>query len=113
TMQWGVEVYGLLTRWNPLNASRPYSLPYNGHNILVVGLGPAGYTLAPFLLREGFGVVAIDGLKIEPLPERWTGSATRPPQPIENWAEMYAEVDQRVLQGFGGGSAARVPVRWG
>jgi hypothetical protein len=38
-MPYGVEIYGLLTRWNPLNVRRPYALPYNGHNILVVGLG--------------------------------------------------------------------------
>ena len=69
-MPWGVEIYGLLTRWNPLNVRRPYALPYNGRNVLVVGLGPAGYTLAHYLLNEGFGVVAIDGLKIEPLPAR-------------------------------------------
>src|SRR4029077_12163180 len=63
-MPWGVEIYGLLTRWNPLNVRRPYALPYNGKNVLVVGLGPAGYTLAHYLLNEGFGVVGIDGLKI-------------------------------------------------
>ena len=72
-MPWGVEIYGLLTRWNPLNVHRPYALPYNGRNVLVVGLGPAGYTLSHYLLNEGFGVVAIDGLKIEPLPEDLTG----------------------------------------
>jgi len=26
-MPWGVEIYGLLTRWNPLNLKRPYALP--------------------------------------------------------------------------------------
>ena len=72
-LPWGVEIYGLLTRWNPLNVARPYALPYNGRNVLVVGLGPAGYTLAHYLLNEGFGVVAIDGLKIEPLPDELTG----------------------------------------
>src|SRR3712207_7308567 len=61
SLPYGVEIYGLLTRWNPLNAKRPYALPYNGKNVLVVGLGPAGYTLAHFLLNEGFGVVGIDG----------------------------------------------------
>ena len=25
-MPWGVEIYGLLTRWNPLNVQRPYPL---------------------------------------------------------------------------------------
>ena len=41
--------------------------------MLVVGLGPAGYTLAHYLLNEGFGVVGIDGLKIEPLPAEQSG----------------------------------------
>ena len=36
-LPWGVEIYGLLTRWNPLNVRRPYALPYNGRNVLVVG----------------------------------------------------------------------------
>ena len=26
-LPWGVEIYGLLTRWNPLNVARPYALP--------------------------------------------------------------------------------------
>ena len=56
-LPWGFEIYGLLTRWNPLNVQRPYALPYNGKNVLVVGLGPAGYTLSHYLLNEGFGVV--------------------------------------------------------
>ena len=80
-MPWGVEIYGLLTRWNPLNVRRPYALPYNGRNVLVVGLGPAGYTLAHYLLNEGFGVVAIDGLKIEPLPAELTGEGGGTPRP--------------------------------
>ncbi|HKN47946.1 MAG TPA: pyridine nucleotide-disulfide oxidoreductase, partial [Candidatus Polarisedimenticolia bacterium] len=67
-LPYGFEIWSLLTRWNPLNVSRPHALPYNGKNVLVVGLGPAGYTLAHHLMNEGFGVVAIDGLKIEPLP---------------------------------------------
>src|SRR5207237_5311985 len=73
-MPWGVEIYGLLTRWTPLNVRRPSALPYNGKNVLVVGLGPAGYTLAHFLVNEGLGVVGIDGLKIEPLPEDLVGT---------------------------------------
>jgi hypothetical protein len=79
-MPWGVEIYGLLTRWNPLNIQRPYALEYNGKNVLVVGLGPAGYTLSHYLLNEGFGVVAIDGLKIEPLPDADPPDARAPRQ---------------------------------
>ena len=67
-LPWGVEIYGLLTRWNPLHVKRPFALPYNGRNVLVVGFGPAGYTLAHYLLNEGFGVVAIDDSTIEQLP---------------------------------------------
>ena len=111
-MPWGVEIFGLLTRWNPLNVKRPYALPYNGKNILIVGLGPAGYTLAHYLVNEGFGIVGIDGLKIEPLPEDITGTDITPPRPIRNWSEIYRPLDDRVLEGFGGVSEYGITVRW-
>jgi len=111
-MPWGVEIYGLLTRWNPLNIQRPYALEYNGKNVLVVGLGPAGYTLSHYLLNEGFGVIAIDGLKIEPLPEDITGSDGTAPRPIRDWSEIYRPLDERVLEGFGGVSEYGITVRW-
>jgi NAD(P)H-flavin reductase/NADPH-dependent glutamate synthase beta subunit-like oxidoreductase len=111
-MPWGVEIYGLLTRWNPLNVRRPYALPYRGRNVLVVGLGPAGYTLAHYLLNEGFGVVAVDGLKIEPLPSELTGEGREAPQPIDRWDDMYRLLDERVLEGFGGVSEYGITVRW-
>jgi NAD(P)H-flavin reductase len=111
-MPWGVEIYGFLTRWNPLNVRRPYALPYTGRNVLVVGLGPAGYTLAHYLLNEGFGVVAIDGLKIEPLPAELTGEHGGTPRPVERWGEIYRGLDERVLEGFGGVSEYGITVRW-
>ena len=112
SMPWGVEIYGLLTRWNPLNVRRPYALAYNGKNVLVVGLGPAGYTLAHYLVNEGFGVVGIDGLKIEPLPGHLVGSSSGPPRPIRDWGEVYRALDERVLEGFGGVSEYGITVRW-
>ncbi len=111
-LPWGVEIYGLLTRWNPLNVRRPYALPYNGKNVLVVGLGPAGYTLAHYLVNEGFGVVGIDGLKIEPLPDDIVGTGAKPPRPIRDWSEIYRELDERLLEGFGGVSEYGITVRW-
>src|SRR3954469_3643171 len=111
-MPWGVEIYGLLTRWNPLNVRRPHALPYNGRNVLVVGLGPAGYTLAHYLVNEGFGVVGIDGLKIEPLPEDLAGSDAVPPRPVRDWSTIYRDLDERVLEGFGGVSEYGITVRW-
>ena len=100
-LPYGFEIYSLLTRWNPLNAKRPFALPYNGKNVMVVGLGPAGYTLAHYLLNEGFGVVGMDGLKIEPLPEEWTGNLGKKcPKPIKDVEEIKADLDERVLVGF-------------
>ncbi len=112
-LPYGFEIYSLLTRWNPLNASRPYTLPYNGKNVMVVGLGPAGYTLAHYLLNEGFGVVGIDGLKIEPLPIDWTGKLGREcPKPIADINEITEQLDERILSGFGGVSEYGITVRW-
>ena len=42
-LPWGFEIYGLLTRWNPLNLRRPLPKPASGCKVLVVGLGPAGF----------------------------------------------------------------------
>lgn len=111
-LPWGIEIYSLLTRWNPLNVHRPHALPYNGVNVLVVGLGPAGYTLAHFLANEGFGIVGIDGLKIEPLPKELTGARGETPRPIRDVREIEAELDERVLSGFGGVSEYGITVRW-
>jgi len=112
-LPYGFEIYNLLTRWNPLNAKRPYPLPYNGKNVLVVGLGPAGYTLSHYLLNEGFGVVGMDGLKIEPLPAEWTGNNGKVcPKPIKELHEITDDLDERILSGFGGVSEYGITVRW-
>jgi NADPH-dependent glutamate synthase beta subunit-like oxidoreductase/NAD(P)H-flavin reductase len=111
-LPWGFEIYGLLTRWNPLDVRRPYPKPYRGQDVLVVGLGPAGYTLAHHLLNEGFGVVGIDGLKIEPLPVELVGDPSRQvlPRPVRDFE--YQELDERILLGFGGVSEYGITVRW-
>jgi NADPH-dependent glutamate synthase beta subunit-like oxidoreductase/NAD(P)H-flavin reductase len=112
-MPYGFEIYSLLTRWNPLDARHPYPKPYNGRNVLVVGLGPAGYTLAHYLLNEGFGVVGMDGLKIEPLSDEYTGANGKVcPKPVKEITEITAELDERILSGFGGVSEYGITVRW-
>lgn len=111
-LPWGFEIYGLLSRWNPLNIDRPHPRPYIGRNVLVVGLGPAGYTLAHHLCLEGFAVAAIDGLKIEPLPTELTGTFDAPPRPVRNFEKLYTELDERILLGFGGVSEYGITVRW-
>ncbi len=66
-LPWGFEIYSLITRWNPLDLRRPLPKAPTGRKVLVVGMGPAGYTLAHHLMNDGHAVVGIDGLKIEPL----------------------------------------------
>lgn len=111
-LPYGFEIVSLLTRWNPLNARRPYPLRYNGKNVLVVGMGPAGYTLAHHLLNEGFGVVGIDGLKIEPLAVQLRGSKRRVPRPIRDVREIMGPLSTRPTVGFGGVAEYGITVRW-
>src|ERR1700676_2321392 len=66
-LPWGFEIYSLLTRWNPLSLRRPLPAAPTGKRVLVIGMGPAGFTLAHHLMNDGHAVVGIDGLKIEPL----------------------------------------------
>jgi NADPH-dependent glutamate synthase beta subunit-like oxidoreductase/NAD(P)H-flavin reductase len=106
-LPYGFEVYSLLTRWNPLNLARPLPRPETGKKVLVAGLGPAGYTLAHHLLNDGHTVVGIDGLKIEPLPERFSSLTA-----IRDVEELREKLDERVLAGFGGVAEYGITVRW-
>ncbi|MEW6415165.1 MAG: FAD-dependent oxidoreductase [Pseudomonadota bacterium] len=110
--RWGFELYFTLTQWNPLNRVRPYRLPYNGMNTLCVGAGPAGFNLAHHLLQEGFGVVIVDGLKIEPLPAELLDVNGRPDKPVEYVADLFQPLDVRTNSGFGGVAEYGITVRW-
>ncbi len=111
-LPYGFEIVSLLTRWNPLNARRPYPLRYNGKNVLVVGMGPAGYTLAHHLLNEGFGVIGIEGLKVEPLAVQLRGAKRRVPRPIRDVSEILSPLSERPTLGFGGVAEYGITVRW-
>ncbi len=115
-LPWGFEIYGLLTRWNPLDIRRPLPRPDSGYKVLVVGLGPAGFNLSHHLLNDGHTVVAVDGLKIEPLPEELSGvTATGkrvPFRPVVDVTEIYEGLDDRVMAGFGGVAEYGITVRW-
>ena len=115
-LPWGFEIYSLLTRWNPLNIRRPLPRPMTGYKVLVVGLGPAGFTLSHHLMNDGHFVAAIDGLKIEPLPAALAGVArdgSRVPfQPIRDVASLVEGLDDRVMAGFGGVAEYGITVRW-
>lgn len=105
-LPWGVEIYDLLTRWNPLRKAQYVMKPYNGLKVLVMGMGPAGFTMAHHLLMEGFAVVGADGLKIEPLPEALMN------QPIYDYHALEENLEDRVMSGFGGVAEYGITVRW-
>jgi NADPH-dependent glutamate synthase beta subunit-like oxidoreductase/NAD(P)H-flavin reductase len=111
-LPYGFEILSLLMRWNPLNVRRPHPLRYNGKNVLVVGMGPAGYTLAHHLLNEGFGVVGVEGLKVEPLASHLRGAKRRVPKPIRDVSEVVGPLSERPTLGFGGVAEYGITVRW-
>jgi NADPH-dependent glutamate synthase beta subunit-like oxidoreductase/NAD(P)H-flavin reductase len=115
-LPWGFEIYSLLTRWNPLNVTRPLPKAASGKTVLVVGLGPAGFTLAHHLVNDGHTVVAIDGLKIEPLDAGISGidqaGARGPFQPIPDVEQLREPLGSRVMAGFGGVAEYGITVRW-
>jgi NADPH-dependent glutamate synthase beta subunit-like oxidoreductase/NAD(P)H-flavin reductase len=115
-LPWGFEIYGLLTRWNPVDLRRPLPKPASGYKVLVVGLGPAGFNLAHHLINDGHFVAAIDGLKIEPLPAEISGTTVTgervPFHPIRDIAALYERLDDRVMAGFGGVAEYGITVRW-
>ncbi|MGX6960057.1 MAG: FAD-dependent oxidoreductase [Rickettsia endosymbiont of Pentastiridius leporinus] len=104
-LPYGLEIYLLLTRWNPLNIYAPLPKESTNYNILVTGLGPAGFSLSYYLLRSGHNVVAIDGLKISPLPFDIH-------KPIKFWHEYKSKLSERMPKGFGGVAEYGITVRW-
>ncbi len=103
-LPWGFEIYALLVRWNPLNLGRPVPASPTGRRVLIVGAGPAGFTLAHYLLNDGHDVVLIDGLRIE--PARW------PDAPIHDVNSLREPLDSRIANGFGGVAEYGITVRW-
>jgi NADPH-dependent glutamate synthase beta subunit-like oxidoreductase/NAD(P)H-flavin reductase len=73
--------------------------------VLIVGLGPAGFTLAHHLMNDGHTVVAIDGLRIEPL-------GIDPNAPVRDAEVLFENLDDRVMAGFGGVAEYGITVRW-
>ncbi|HET7157644.1 MAG TPA: FAD-dependent oxidoreductase, partial [Burkholderiales bacterium] len=115
-LPWGFEIYSLLTRWNPLNLRMPYPGNPTGKRVLIAGMGPAGFSLAHYLLNEGHTVVGIDGLKIEPLLPQLSGvdahGARVPFKPIGDLTEIREPLDERIMAGFGGVAEYGITVRW-
>jgi NADPH-dependent glutamate synthase beta subunit-like oxidoreductase/NAD(P)H-flavin reductase len=105
-LPWGVEIYDLLTRWNPLRHEQIFMKPPTGHKIMIAGMGPAGFSLAHHLTLEGCTVIGIDGLKIEPIYPNYLE------KPIYRWDDLKESLDERLISGFGGVAEYGITVRW-
>jgi len=68
------------------------------------------------LMNDGHTVCAVDGLKIEPLPEHFSGVNPHGDfvgfRPIRDIHEIYESLDDRVMAGFGGVAEYGITVRW-
>ncbi len=105
-LTWGVEIYLLLVRWNPLRQEQYLPEDNNKRRVLVIGLGPAGFTMAHHLSMAGCNVTGVDGLKLEPLDEHLLTS------PIRHYSSIVESLDDRILSGFGGVAEYGITVRW-
>jgi len=105
-LPWGVEIYDLLTRWNPLAQQDYIMKPHNGYRVMVMGMGPAGITLAHYLLYHGCAVVGADGLAIAPLP------STLLHEPVKQFSAISSALDERIITGFGGVAEYGITARW-
>jgi NADPH-dependent glutamate synthase beta subunit-like oxidoreductase/NAD(P)H-flavin reductase len=104
---YGFEIYSLLTRWNPLNFAQPLPKTDSGYKLLVVGLGPSGFSMAHYLARDGHFVLGIDGSKLEPLPNSIMNENL-----VSDVNSLYENLDDRILWGFGGVAEYGITVRW-
>lgn len=101
---YGFEIYSLLTRWNPLNFAQPLPKEASNYKVLVAGLGPAGFSMAHYLARDGHNVVGIDGSKLEPiLLEKIL---------IKDITSLYESLENRAISGFGGVAEYGITIRW-
>ena len=105
-LPWGVEVYDLLLNWNPLRAAGYMLAQSHGDRVMVMGMGPAGFTMANQLLMAGYTVVGMDGLKIEPTaPESYK-------QLVKSFDALSEGLDVRTVKGFGGVAEYGITARW-
>ena len=105
-LPWGVEIYDLMTRWNPLRRQEFILQPLTGRKVAIMGMGPAGFTAAHHLTMAGHTVVGFDGLKIEPLQQ------TDLHAPIYQFSEIDLPLSQRMIHGFGGVAEYGITARW-
>ncbi|NDB81678.1 MAG: hypothetical protein EB127_02835 [Alphaproteobacteria bacterium] len=103
---YGVEIYYILTNWNPLSTNNHITQPIKKGLIMVVGSGPAGISLSHYLLKSGCRVDLIEGHKIEPLDMKFVFSK------IKYYRDIEYLYDKIKPNGFGGVCEYGITERW-
>lgn len=106
-LKYGIEIYNLLTKWNPLKYTDYLPKQYNKINIIVVGAGPGGIALSYYLIHQGYTVINIEGQKVENLVNK-----SKTFNPIKEFKTLNINLSKRTPLGFGGTSEYGVTSRW-
>jgi NADPH-dependent glutamate synthase beta subunit-like oxidoreductase len=105
-LPWGVEIYELLTWWNPLRQETFRIRPAQSKPVAIMGAGPAGFTLAQQLIIRGYPVTCFDGLTIRSIDmDRFLG-------PIFDFGSIVQDLAERMPSGFGGVAEYGITARW-
>lgn len=106
---YGVDLYLLLTRWNPLCFEKLEENP-NPKRILVVGSGPSGFGVSYHLLQRGHHVLMVEGAHIASMPTPWPYRGQKlPPWPI--LCKTFSS-KENIGGGFGGVMRYGITARW-
>lgn len=105
-LPWGVEIYDLLMKWHPLRTQALLPQPRRAQKVLVMGLGPAGFSMMHYLWMRGYAVTGMDGAHLEPWPY---GDVMRP---VRDFSSLQQPLSRRVKLGFGGVCEYGITSRW-
>jgi hypothetical protein len=105
-LPWGVEVYDLLLKWNPLRPVEYLPKSQTGRHVLVMGLGPAGFSMMHHLWMQGCHVTGMDGAHLQDWP---FGDVS---MPIQNFSDITIDLSKRPRMGFGGVCEYGITSRW-
>lgn len=105
-LPWGVELYQLMIWWNPLRQAHYVMSPPKKQAVAIMGMGPAGFTMAQQLLLRGYQVTGFDGLSIR----KFNDEAVN--QPVYQFEQIKTPMDQRMPGGFGGVAEYGITARW-
>lgn len=104
-LPYGIEIYIVFSKWNPLKIQEYLPAPNSKKNILVAGMGVAGIAVSYYLLHEGHNVTGIEKEHIESLKFNIF-------KPLKSWQALKTPLSQRKSQGFGGISECGITNRW-